>query len=48
MKKGMVTVSISNIMATDEITAIDRGILLLLQENNFPSVKEWEAKAKLL
>lgn len=48
LKKDMVTISISSIMASDETTAIDRGVLLLLQENNFPSLNGWEEKATLL
>ena len=48
MTKGMISISISSIMASDETTAIDRGVLLLLQENNFPSLNGWEEKATLL
>lgn len=44
---GVVTVSIATIMASDETTAIDRGVLMLRQASGFPSFKGWEEKATL-
>lgn len=43
----MIRISISTVMASDTTAAIDRGLLLLMQENELPSMKDWEAKAIL-
>ena len=45
MSRGMITISVATIMATDETSAIDRGLLILKQENDLPSMAGWEAKA---
>jgi hypothetical protein len=47
MNRGLITISISTIMASDKTTAIDRGLLLLMQENDLPNMSGWEAKATL-
>ena len=45
MSRGVITISVATIMASDETSAIDRGLLIIKQENDLPSMKDWEAKA---
>ena len=45
MSRGVITISVATIMATDETSAIDRGLLIIKQENDLPSMRGWEAKA---
>lgn len=45
LKKGIITIRVATIMALDNDEAIDKGMLLLMAENDLPNMTKWTAEA---
>ena len=46
LTKGIITIRIATIMAIDKDDAVDKGLILLMAENDLENVTKWAATAE--